>query len=143
MVSLDLIPSSQNCSPKFGSGCNSGEQLLSICALSAESERASIHLCHATEEDNSARCCHVATGHQPKDTLTERSSEPEKEGYQPNATGRGVGPGMDAIHQQVQRKREKMLRLAKLQRKIDEATEKMCYITQDDQGRRPQHRELR
>jgi hypothetical protein len=35
-----------------------------------------------------------------------------------------------------------MLRLAELQRKIDEATEEMCHITQDDQGRRPQHREL-
>jgi hypothetical protein len=40
-------------------------------------------------------------------------------------------------------KREKMLRLAKLQRKIDEATEEMRHITQDDQGRGPQHRELR
>jgi hypothetical protein len=39
---------------------------------------------------------------------------------------------MEAIHQQVQRKREKMLRLAKLQRKIDEAAEEMCHITQDD-----------
>jgi hypothetical protein len=36
-----------------------------------------------------------------------------------------------------------MLRLADLQRKIDEATEEMCHLTQDDQDRRPQHRELR
>jgi hypothetical protein len=43
---------------------------------------------------------------------------------------------LEAIHQQVQRKREKMLRLADLQRKIDEAAEEMCHITQDDQGRR-------
>jgi hypothetical protein len=50
---------------------------------------------------------------------------------------------LEAIHQQVQRKREKLLRLADLQRKIDEAAEEMCNITQDDQGRRPQHRELR
>jgi hypothetical protein len=49
---------------------------------------------------------------------------------------------LEAIHQQVHRKREKMLRLADLQRKIDEATEEMCHITQDDQGRGPQHREL-
>jgi hypothetical protein len=41
---------------------------------------------------------------------------------------------MEAIHQQVQRKREKMLRLAELQRKIDEATEEMHHITQDYQG---------
>jgi hypothetical protein len=50
---------------------------------------------------------------------------------------------MEAIHQQVQRKREKMLRLADLQRKIDEPTEEMCHLTQDDQDRRPQHMELR
>jgi hypothetical protein len=50
---------------------------------------------------------------------------------------------LEAIHQKVQRKREKMLRLADLQRKIDEAAEEMRHITQDDQGRRPQHRELR
>jgi hypothetical protein len=43
----------------------------------------------------------------------------------------------------VERKREKMLRLAELQKKIDEATKEMCHITQDEQGRRPQQRELR
>jgi hypothetical protein len=37
---------------------------------------------------------------------------------------------------------EKMLRLAELQKKIDEAAEEMRHITQDDQGRRPQQREL-
>jgi hypothetical protein len=36
-----------------------------------------------------------------------------------------------------------MLRLAEFQRKIDEATEEMRHIAQDDQGRGPQHRELR
>jgi hypothetical protein len=50
---------------------------------------------------------------------------------------------LEAIHQQVQRKREKMLRLAELQRKIDEAAEEMHHIAQDDQGRGPQHKELR
>jgi hypothetical protein len=39
---------------------------------------------------------------------------------------------LEAIHQQVQRKREKMFQLANLQRKIDEATEEMCHLTQDD-----------
>jgi hypothetical protein len=47
-----------------------------------------------------------------------------------------------AIHQQVERKREKMLRLAELQKKIDEAAEEMCHITQDEQWQRPQQREL-
>jgi hypothetical protein len=36
-----------------------------------------------------------------------------------------------------------MLWLADLQRKIDEAAEEMCHLTQDDQEQRPQHRELR
>jgi hypothetical protein len=42
----------------------------------------------------------------------------------------------------VQKKREKMLRLLDLQKNIDEATEEMRHLTQDDQDRRPQHREL-
>jgi hypothetical protein len=50
---------------------------------------------------------------------------------------------LEAIHQQVQRKKEKMLRLTDLQKKIDEAVEEMCHLTQYDQDRRPQHRELR
>jgi hypothetical protein len=36
-----------------------------------------------------------------------------------------------------------MLRLSELQKKIDEAAEEMCHLTQDDQDRRPQCRELR
>jgi hypothetical protein len=35
-----------------------------------------------------------------------------------------------------------MLRLTDLQKKIDEAAKEMCHLTQDDQDRRPQHREL-
>jgi hypothetical protein len=50
---------------------------------------------------------------------------------------------LEAIHQQVQKKKEKMLRLADLQKKIDEAAKEMRHLTQDDQDRRPQHRELR
>jgi DNA repair exonuclease SbcCD ATPase subunit len=49
---------------------------------------------------------------------------------------------LEAINQQVQKKKEKMLRLADLQKKIDEAAEEMRHLTQDDQDRRPQHREL-
>ena len=36
-----------------------------------------------------------------------------------------------------------MARLADLQRKIDEATEEVRQLAQDDQDRRPQHMELR
>jgi hypothetical protein len=50
---------------------------------------------------------------------------------------------MEIIHQQVQRKKEKMTRLADLQRKIDEATEEVRQLAQDVQDRRPQHKELR
>jgi hypothetical protein len=50
---------------------------------------------------------------------------------------------LEAIHQQVQRKKEKMLRLVDLQRKIDEAAEEMHHLTQDDQDRQPQRTELR
>jgi hypothetical protein len=50
---------------------------------------------------------------------------------------------LEAIHQQVQRKKEKKLRLADLQKKIDEAAEEMRHLTQYDQDQRPQHRELR
>jgi hypothetical protein len=49
---------------------------------------------------------------------------------------------MEIINQQVQRKKEKMARLADLQRQIDEATEKVRHLVQDEQDRRPQHREL-
>jgi hypothetical protein len=50
---------------------------------------------------------------------------------------------LEAIHQQVQKKKQKMLCLNDLQRKIDEAAEEMRHLTQDDQDRWPQHRELR
>jgi hypothetical protein len=50
---------------------------------------------------------------------------------------------MEIIHQQVQRKKEKMARLADLQRKIDKATEEVRHLAQDEQDQRPQHRELR
>ena len=39
---------------------------------------------------------------------------------------------LEAIHQQVQRKKEKMAWLTDLQRKIDEAAEEMHHLTQDD-----------
>jgi hypothetical protein len=49
---------------------------------------------------------------------------------------------MEIIHQQVQRKKEKMAQLADLQRQIDEATKEVRHLAQDEQDRRPQHREL-
>jgi hypothetical protein len=49
---------------------------------------------------------------------------------------------MELLHQQVQRKKEKMARLADLQKQIDEASEEVRHLTQDEQNRRPQYREL-
>jgi DNA polymerase III alpha subunit (gram-positive type) len=50
---------------------------------------------------------------------------------------------LEAIHQQVERRREKMFRLAELQKKIDEASEEMRHITQDnEQGHKPQQKYL-
>jgi hypothetical protein len=49
---------------------------------------------------------------------------------------------MEMLHQQVQRKKEMMTRLADLQRQIDEATKEVRHLAQDEQERRPQHREL-
>jgi hypothetical protein len=49
---------------------------------------------------------------------------------------------MEMLHQQVQRKKEKMARLADLQRQIDEATEEVRHLAQDEKERRPQHWEL-
>jgi hypothetical protein len=49
---------------------------------------------------------------------------------------------MEIIHQQVQRKKEKMAQLADLQRQIDEATEELRHLAQDEQERRSQHKEL-
>jgi hypothetical protein len=48
---------------------------------------------------------------------------------------------MEMLHQQVQRKKEKMARLADLQRQIDEATEEVRRLAQDEQERRPLHQE--
>jgi hypothetical protein len=51
---------------------------------------------------------------------------------------------LEAIHQQVEKRREKMLRLAKLLKKIDEAVEEMRHIAQDtEQGHQPQQKDLR
>jgi hypothetical protein len=85
---------------------------------------------------------------QPLDTnqetlsLSPRGQKPKEKGHQEEELDQEIRD-MEIIHQQVQRKKEKMARLADLQRKIDEATEEVHHLTQDDHDRRPQHRELR
>jgi hypothetical protein len=49
---------------------------------------------------------------------------------------------LEILQQQVQRKKEKMARLADLQRQIDEASEEVRHLVQDDQNQRPPRREL-
>jgi hypothetical protein len=110
--------------------------------------RQSTDLRHAAEEDNSARgCCTAATGHKLGDSLSLREARSQKRKatsptFQEEELDQEIRD-MEIIHQQVQRKKEKMARLADLQRKIDEATEEVRQLAQDDQDRRPQHRELR
>jgi hypothetical protein len=41
---------------------------------------------------------------------------------------------LEMLHQQVERKKEKMARLADLQRQIDEASEEVHHLAQDDQN---------
>ena len=49
---------------------------------------------------------------------------------------------LEMINQQVQQKKEKMARLADLQRQIDEASEELRHLAQDDQNQRPPRREF-
>jgi hypothetical protein len=49
---------------------------------------------------------------------------------------------LEILQQQVQRKKEKMARLADLQRQIDEASEEVRHLVQDEQNQRPPRREL-
>jgi hypothetical protein len=93
---------------------------------------ASIDLRHATEESFSARGYRTtATGPKSGDPLPPRGPKPEKDGHQPNTPGGELDQeirNMEIIHQQVQRKKEKMTQLADLQRKIDEATEEVRHL---------------
>src|SRR5690242_9522077 len=49
---------------------------------------------------------------------------------------------LEILQQQVQRKKEKMARLAELQRQIDEASEEVRHLTHDEQNRRPHQKDL-
>jgi hypothetical protein len=100
--------------------------------------RQSINLHHAAEEDSNARGCTTATGHKPGDDLSPRSQK--RKATSPTLQEEELDQeirDLEVIHQQVQRKTEKMARLADLQKKIDEAAEEMRHLTQDDHDRRP------
>jgi hypothetical protein len=107
---------------------------------------ASIDLRHATKESFSDRgCCSAAAVPEPGDPFSSRGPEPEEESHQSNAPRGRVGPRDqeygDASSASA-KEEGKMARLADLQRQIDEATEEVRHFAQDEQERRPQHREL-
>jgi hypothetical protein len=90
-----------------------------------------MHLRHATEEDNNARGCPAVNTLSLREARSQKrkviSPTPQEEELDQEIRD------LEAIHQQVQRKKEKMLWLTELQRKIDEAAEEMCHLTHDDQ----------
>jgi hypothetical protein len=107
---------------------------------------ASIDLRHAAKESFSNRGCRsAAAGPELGDPFSLGGPKPEEEGTSPTPREDDLDQeirNMEMLHQQVQRKKEKMARLADLQRQIDEASEEVCHLTQDEQNRRPQYREL-
>jgi hypothetical protein len=108
--------------------------------------RQNIDLRQAAEEDNSARGCTASTRHKPGDSLSLREARSQKsKATSPTLQEEELDQeirDLEIIHQQGQRKKEKMARLADLKKKIDEATEEVRHLTQDYHDRRPQHREL-
>jgi hypothetical protein len=76
---------------------------------------------------------------QPLDPNQETLSLREAQSQKRKATS--PTPQEDELDQE-KRKKEKMARLADLQRQIDEASEEVRHLAQDEQERRPQHREL-
>jgi hypothetical protein len=81
---------------------------------------------HAAEEDNNARGCSATTGHQSGNLSLREARRQKRKATSPTPQEEELDQkirDLEAIHQQVQRKREKMLRLAELHRKIDEAAE--------------------
>jgi hypothetical protein len=107
---------------------------------------ASTDLRHAAEESFSARDCHTtATGPKSGDLSLREAQSQKRKVTSPTLQEEELDQeirNMEIIHQQVQMKKEKMARLADLQRQIDEATEEVRHLAQDEQDRRPQHREL-
>jgi hypothetical protein len=104
---------------------------------------ASCDLCHAAEESFRARGC-TAPLDVNQETLREARNQKRK-ATSPTPQEEELDQeirDLEAIHHQVQRKKEKMLRLSGLQKNIDEAAKEMRHLTQDDQDRRPQRREL-
>jgi hypothetical protein len=73
---------------------------------------------YAAKEDNSARGCTTATGHKPRHSLSLREARSQKrKATSPTLQEEELDQeirDLEIIHQQVQRKKEKMARLADL-----------------------------
>jgi hypothetical protein len=106
----------------------------------------SIDLRHATEESFGDRGCRLQPLDPNQETLSLREARSQKrKATSPTPQEDELDQeirNMEMLHQQVQKKKEKIARLADLQRQIDKATEEVRHLAQDEQERRPQHREL-
>jgi hypothetical protein len=94
------------------------------------------HLCHAAEEGFSDRGCHSAAAGPNQDVLSLREARSQKRKVtSPTPPEDDLDQeiqNLEMLQQQVQRKKEKMTRLADLQRQIDEASEEVRHLVQDD-----------
>jgi hypothetical protein len=82
-------------------------------------------------------CRSAAAGPEPGDPFSSGGPKPEEEGTNPTPQEDDLDQeirNMEMLHQQMQRKKEKMAWLANLQRQIDEASEEVRHLTQDEQN---------
>jgi Tfp pilus assembly protein PilN len=94
------------------------------------------HLRHAAEKSFSGRGCHSAAAGPNQDVVSLREAQSQKrKATSPMPPEDDLDQEiqkMEMLHQQVQRKKEKMARLADLQKQIDEASEELRHLAQDD-----------
>jgi hypothetical protein len=105
------------------------------------------HLRHAAEEDTALGAVLAPLDTNQDRVLLRVTRTQKKKATSPTPQDEELDQeirNLEAIHQQVEKRREKMLWLAELQKKIDEVAEEMRHIAQDiEQGHRPQQRDLR
>jgi hypothetical protein len=91
---------------------------------------------HAVEEGHNNRLHPQDLGHQPRGRSSPQGGQkPKEEGYQPESQDQELDQeiyNLEAIHQQLEKRREKVLHLSEHQKKIDEATEVMRNIEARD-----------
>jgi hypothetical protein len=94
------------------------------------------YLRHAAEKSFSNRGCHSTAAGPNQDVLSLREARSQKrKAVSPTPPEDDLDQeiqNLEILQQQVQRKKEKMARLADLQRQIDEASEEVRHLIQDD-----------